>query len=1143
MYRVFAALFLMVILCSNAAEPLFYYDFAKPGEIELYAGAQITDGTLKLDGKGAYAAIPGSGKANITDKGLTLMCVVRFNEQVEAGQDIIGKDNAILFSRSRKSQAHYGFFDGRRWHAITGGKLIPTGEWVHLAMVAERVLETSRGWNGYRCKIFINGELTASNFFADSIPALPDSKIMLGRGNAKDVWAMNGEFAEAAVYDRALSDGEVSTIVRESTKIKVVRPDGYTVSPALKDKLQQAYSAAKLPESKWSVSALERAALNGADQSRLIALLEAVTPSLKDVKTMAELAEKWNAAQTFSRIVVADKLAGMFLNDVDGAFFPLIGLYDGIGKREILASYGFFWKVDYRQNQNRPVSVNSYAPELKRRASVSGSEMAVTWECEQFRTTLNLTLKNSRVESSIQVDSLLDDVLIFNVTWPGVLLAPMDPRKDHMLHPFDQVIRNPAQNGFRVPNAAYYPDSHVPMQFCAYYDDRSGIYMAHEDPQGTVKLFYIMGKKNEMEISWQSYAPFAAGQTGKNSYKLSGVGALEVYPGEWYGAARIYRKFVSGKAIWWKEKTLQDMPERFLESPLWILTNYERYNNIIADSEYERFLYYKDYFAHSIGAHMYGWYPGLMPHFLPAYKDYPAYMKKLLDAGIYVKPYICSQLWAVEDGPGGKTDWQFSEYGKNYAVKNYNGSMNYESYRLDYSKPDPAKPFAVMCPAAPGWRDKYTDINRELIDMGSGMIYHDEMASAPPFVCFDPAHGHAMNDPRTWFNDGYLPMMKTIREINPGIAHDTEGFSEPYLAVMDGFLCWDPYENAPLAKTVYGSRLQITARHYGTWQFNAESETRFFIILAQQLAGAEQLGWFRSNEIIDYPNKMLYTKKMVHLRSGLMPYFNTGEMMPPLKYRKEPGTVTYFQIRDRGKPSHRDRIVSNAYIMPDNTVILLLLNSTVEQVKFQPVIDYPGKVLALCGEDSAEPEIRAYSGNYAPELTLGPLQTKIILIGEKRDEKFTAEAKRVNTLLSKIAGFKEPVPFENFGERAKQSALKIEPGKWNTADKVTAVVNAIRANDSVLWMEEGARIQYGIVDFGDVPFREIELDLVVAAGQKGGSIELFYGEEKVTAGTAQATASGTLKMKLDKPLAGRQQIGFRFSNPDCCTFKQWRVLK
>ncbi|MCL5046519.1 MAG: DUF6259 domain-containing protein [Actinobacteria bacterium] len=91
--------------------------------------------------------------------------------------------------------------------------------------------------------------------------------------------------------------------------------------------------------------------------------------------------------------------------------------------------------------------------------------------------------------------------------------------------------------------------------------------------------------------------------------------------------------------------------------------------------------------------------------------------------------------------------------GAAWAIKDEAGNRHFEVY-------EPNR-FAVMCPGHEPWRRHIVDSARWLQRAtGCQGIYLDQLGSAEPFPCYDPAHGH--EHPGA-FNQGYIEVLEELR--------------------------------------------------------------------------------------------------------------------------------------------------------------------------------------------------------------------------------------------------------------------------------------------------------------------------------------------------------------------------------------------
>ncbi|MBE6375932.1 MAG: LamG domain-containing protein [Lentisphaerae bacterium] len=1138
---------------SLAAKPVYHYDFTQKSNIILSDGAIQKDGFIRFDGEKSKAVIPGSENFKITGKGITVACIVRFAERPRLGQDMVGKGKAWLMSRNDNGIGFFGMRSEKKWELVQGGSKVEAGIWAHYAMTVERVHDAGRGWDYYRVNNFINGEKVSSGTFSHVKPFDDNNApIMLGYGLGKEHWAMKGDIAEVRVYDRFLRDGEVEDLALAAPLVNLKRKDRFTLRGDFSSMLKTLDKKARSAEAKWLVAALKRSVEIGADQKDLQKLVQ----EKKDVFTLnsAEAIRlKWNENQQICRIMLTGDLAALVMINGKGSCFPLTSLFDRHARKELLSSYGIYWQIEYRKGRNRLESAFNYSDNVSWQASVGGNIAKVKWVHPVFTAEAELELKGKRLETSLRADATAGNHLLSQVTYPGVIFALKKTPQDTLLHMSGELIKNPSVNGPRiVSTTAYYPTGYVPMQFCAYYDNDSGVYFATEDPKAVSKRFMLKGQQRGIELNWLSWAPYKAGQKEYNSYIFSGKGVIETFKGDWYDAAHIYRRFLSGKKVfWYPEVPRKNMAKWFSDNPMWFTV---RFRAKASEINQQRVFFYRNYFELPFGIHGYGvWdraYGNTMTHYKPLPFVIPM-VKKMKELGIYFKPYTDSQLWATLDGPFNKSDWRFSSHGKKYAIKNFNGSMNYETYS--------GLPYAVMCPACPPWQDEQIRRLKEMVDFGCMALYHDEMLAARPFTCYDESHGHLMNDPAMWLHDGYLPIMKRLKAAVPGyVGHDTEGFEEPLIGLQDGFLCWGPPEDVPLYRTVFGPRFDLIGRHFSyVWEFNGNTERRFFLIIGQQFVSGEQMGWCEPGEMINYPQMILFTKKLIHLRSGLLNFFNEADNLRPFKYSVAPEMTSYIWDGEGGKKVPCSSIPACAYGRNDGLKLVIFANLMLkEKGSCTPQINYAGKIAAIWEKGKDTPKIIDYNGSFSGKLDFDPLELKFMLIAEKDDDLFRNEVKRISALIGKVESFKAPVVPENLKVRLKSSAPTGTPAADTLpADgKITAKMlkNSdncmLGINDAfVTWMEkERTMLTYKPIDFGKESFSKIELTYSTGVGENGGSFVVMSGNPPNTIAEGILPLSGgkvkTITLDLRKKISGIQNVKIRFNGKYCCTFYSWRLI-
>lgn len=985
------------------AKDVLQADFSKESSFRLFDGAQLKEGCLVFQGSKSYAEVVGSERFKVGQNGLTISCIAAFDKLPKLGQDLFWKEDSWMLSRFNGGAMTAYLHDGEKYTARTdGGFAAEPGVFNHYALSIRRFVQTEEGKYGYIIEIYINGELEARTEYFGFTLNEPANPVKLGRGNAGDVWAMNGKIAFFRMEDRARSQEELYDEAKKSGLVKVKQSHFKAIGGKLKAALDGLPK--DLPEREWFVGAISRAASNGAEQDKLalaIGKLQGIS-----AKTLEDAAIKVNSAQDRLKLLVGSRMVLCYVVKDSNTAFPLCGMYDRKSRREIFGKQ----TMDFRLKTTIGKKKNGYtatAPEskLQRQVEISGNKVTMTFRNKAVLVTLTQAFDgNARLESHIDVKMLDQKQLLREVVFPHTVFAKLDRGKDKMVYPWQEgvIVEDPTvKNHPRVRQNMYYPRSYLSMQFGAYYDNDSGIYFAFEDPDAEIKQYYAQGQKGELVAMWNGFAAWKPGAEGGNAYNMSGVSAIELYDGEWFEATKVYRKFLESKAKWWvKDIPRKDTQKRFRDLPMWIQVHsshqvYKKPFDILA----AELKYFRDYLELPFGVHHYGWDDNTKhdwPHFLPK-PGFGDYIKDMSDKpDIYDKPYVDARLWAVKDGRPGNFDYMFSTHGKKFAVKNADGTMNFENYRDARNPKGEMKAYAIMCPGAEGWQDTLVKMATRVLGYGVPALYLDEIAAANPYNCFDPEHGHLINDPKVWIA-GHRKFMTEMRSKNPGAFFDCEDGAEAFLDMLDGMMIWRWHGVVPIFNAIYHGRTQFTGRNYSLpYGDLMEKNRQFFVKTAVQLVGAEQLGWFMMFEM-QFPQRMLFIKKMSHVRNMLLEYFNEGEMLAPVPYVRHPGVDGCIWGKTFNGYVQTDKVLSGIYQRKDGVAVAIFVNAYGENVDFEPNFTrYGKKVVAVLGEKGRLP---------GTKITLPAESTVIVVLADKVDANARKEADRIGKYMLRIGGF------------------------------------------------------------------------------------------------------------------------------------------
>ncbi|MBQ7208087.1 MAG: LamG domain-containing protein [Lentisphaeria bacterium] len=189
-------------------------------QLTLCEGAAVENGVLVLDGKKAYATIPGTEDVAIAAPGVTFSCAVK--PKFDARK---GKDGEIMDSYFSKKGAPFtlcrwaGILSARvmdagtkKYHVERCWALPKAGEWTHLAFVFEPAIDKGNAWIQ---RIYVNGKLVHEKTAEGLSPAAGKGPVELGKGWGGP-WMFTGEMADIVIERKALTAAEAAALSAKS---------------------------------------------------------------------------------------------------------------------------------------------------------------------------------------------------------------------------------------------------------------------------------------------------------------------------------------------------------------------------------------------------------------------------------------------------------------------------------------------------------------------------------------------------------------------------------------------------------------------------------------------------------------------------------------------------------------------------------------------------------------------------------------------------------------------------------------------------------------------------------------------------------------------------------------------------------------
>ena len=495
---------------------------------------------------------------------------------------------------------------------------------------------------------------------------------------------------------------------------------------------------------------------------------------------------------------------------------------------------------------------------------------------DSMKATLRVQVSGSHSEWDLSVSGL-DNSTLNRVYTPQLNIRA--DGNDHLLVPrfsgvlFDDPVAN------NVNWKQVYPSGwHATMQFLAYYGAQHGLYFGFHDPEASTKTFNVTENQGGIAIEAHFTAPDKS-QAG-NDWDMPGVFALDLFSGDWYDAALLYRSWASSQAQLWPQSTAERNARlRAIGNiGLWATSGS---GNAPADIE-PRVLDFARYMGVPTGLTWYKWnykdFDTDYPEYFPEQPGMDTTTARLQAAGVTVVPYINGRMFDTALDGSGPSGLSFLTHGKPHATKK-NALGDYFTQTFNGNL------FAVMCPTRRPWQDMLRDASDQLTRrIGVGGLYIDQIGAASPVECVDASHQHALAG-GSWWSAGYRTLLDRIHQaVPPGRFITTENGADNLLNQLDGLMVqgWQANNMVPAFQAVYSGRVIFFGAKTGTSQY---THPQFYAKLAQAFAYGVQLGRFYTtiqNETGAKEIAPLFIRKLARLRHKLTRFLSFGTMQRPL---------------------------------------------------------------------------------------------------------------------------------------------------------------------------------------------------------------------------------------------------------------------
>lgn len=318
--------------------------------------------------------------------------------------------------------------------------------------------------------------------------------------------------------------------------------------------------------------------------------------------------------------------------------------------------------------------------------------------------TVTIKTIGSKSEWDLSVTGLGNNHSLINVNFPNINIKAEG--EDQFLIPrySGQLIFNP---GTAINYDGRYPwGSLSTMQFLAYYNADYGIYFGFHDPSAAFKSFRVSNESKGVKMEGGFSIPDMT--IAGNDWEMPGHFELDLFSGDWYEAAQIYKSWVSASANYWPKSTPEREARQANIGKISVWTNFGEFA-FQADQIQSSMQKFIDYFPGiTVGIHFYQWNHHRQDDSFPNYFPEKVGVAELINNiqsnnDAFIMPYINGRLWDDEL----KGEFNFKNEGLASATKKIEKGDDGKIYwTQSFENRAANKEFisAVMCPTETPWQ-------------------------------------------------------------------------------------------------------------------------------------------------------------------------------------------------------------------------------------------------------------------------------------------------------------------------------------------------------------------------------------------------------------------------------------------------------
>ena len=619
-----------------------------------------------------------------------------------------------------------------------------------------------------------------------------------------------------------------------------------------------------------------------------------------------------------------DRCAYVLSKPKDGA--GIMSIYDRRNGREMLKvdpAQAPLWEIAIKkgkggtsyQSKETPCDVSFDADEQEGRLHLRWSR-GLAAEVEA-----RLPAGESLLRARIMASTTTDTTGLVTVTFPvisGVMPITPEAEEDRVLETWGLGWKKPSPLVSGKISSTSYPNG---LQFSAITGNGRGFYVAEEDGEANRKQLSWIPNTGTGTLGFSISHPVLnwGADEPVHEYESPGDFVCGPFEGDWYDAARIYRKWAL-TAPWCAKGPIyerDDYPKWLLTAPYWTLAYLQDEWNVQNALDMHTF-----YDIPVMVAHTYGYYfasqedrtPELWPPKLGSERLRNA-VRQLQERGIRVVPYVLGWVWDED-----------TESFRTRDARNKGALWGPDGALTTTTSYGGGQRLTGMCPASKLWREVILDLVQELVGRyGADGIYFDFLTNHTS-DCYNKDHGHAICGGDYWTKavHGFYEEARTLaKSLNPDAMITGEGVAEHCIDVHDTFLVMGKTgTSAALFPAVYHGYANIYGAKMN--EFGAIFLGRFWLLGCQN-------GWHNTewHMIGKPPNENYavwgeYYRRLLKYRwEFATPYLGYGEMLRPPSIE---GDLPTFTEKDSYSTFTVQAVEGSAWKAPDGTVGIFFLN-------------------------------------------------------------------------------------------------------------------------------------------------------------------------------------------------------------------------